>query len=196
MSLLKLLSVSKSFTTGKNQPGRYRMAEQGLLPKFAPVGRPVSLAPEGKIGELPQQGGSTFSAVDDPRSTATLSLRQSCERHSPYAQPDWQSITPLAADSRGAVCANAVSASINWFRLRKNSVRNGQVEKPISPVPVQAQLALEAVKPVRNDLSDVDFEVVPLTAMKKSMEQKSGRLRLFKTEVAGMAWNRLTARLF
>src|SRR2546426_12701846 len=48
MSLMKLLSVSKSFAGGRNQPGRYKMVEQGLLPKFAPVGRPVSLAPKRK----------------------------------------------------------------------------------------------------------------------------------------------------
>src|SRR5207244_11862810 len=51
MSLMKLLSVSRSFVGGKSQPGRYKMAQQGTLPKFAPVSRPVSLAPKRRSEE-------------------------------------------------------------------------------------------------------------------------------------------------
>ena len=58
MSLIKLLSVSQSLVGGRNQPGRYKMADQNLLPKFAPVGRPISLAPKRKPQEALTQNES------------------------------------------------------------------------------------------------------------------------------------------
>lgn len=202
MSLMKLLSVSNSFLAGKTESGRYRMTELGGLPKFAPVGRPVSLAPkrnpDGSIahGELvPAQAKSIAVAEENP--AGMLSLRQSCDRHSPFAEAAGEArAAATVREPRGAVCVNAVPESTNWFRLRKGAssgVPDGKVEsKPF----VQGEFSLDAVKPVRNDLSDADFEVVPARPGSGPGATKPPRPRLFKPELAGLAWSRLTARLF
>jgi hypothetical protein len=62
---------------------------------------------------------------------------------------------------------------------------------------MQGELSLDAVKPVRNDLSDVDFEVIaPKPKTRAAAIPRQARTKLFKPELAGLAWSRLTARLF
>ncbi len=46
MSLLQLLSVSQSFKGTWSEPSRYRMVEQGSLPRFVPASQPVWRMPK------------------------------------------------------------------------------------------------------------------------------------------------------
>src|SRR2546425_1726874 len=46
MSLMRLLAAGRSIGTIENQPSRYRMTQQNLLPKFGPVRRAEALQPE------------------------------------------------------------------------------------------------------------------------------------------------------
>ena len=204
MSLMKLLSVSNSFLAGKNESGRYKLTELGGLPKFAPVGRFVSLAPkrnsDGSIayGELvPPEAKPMAAVVAAENPAGMLSLRQSCDRHSPFAEAAGEP-RPAASvrEPRGAVCVNAVPESTNWFRLRKGPFAGTPARKVESKPLVQGELSLDAVKPVRNDLSDADFEVVPARPKAEPSAAKPPRPRLFKPELASLAWGRIAARLF
>src|SRR5205809_7514906 len=153
MSLIKLLSVSKSFAGGRSQPGRYKMAEQGLLPKFAPMGRPVSLAPNRKSDEpAPKQ---------EANGAATIPLNSLQQQFFRAAEPVTEPVRTVAPGTRAAVCANANVATTNWFRLGNNPFVNRPAGKPKALAPTQAELSLDAVKPVRNDLSDSDLQIVP-----------------------------------
>lgn len=204
MSLMKLLSVSNSFQAGKNESGRYKMTEPAVLPKFAPVGRLVSLTPQRNFAVPSPHNGSPQDepkpqapvlVADDPGQT--LSLRQSCGRHSPFGETTNQAPAIAAAGPRGIACVNAVPASTNWFRLRKNSLAGTPAGKTEPNPLMQGELSLDAVKPVRNDLSDADFEVVaPRPKTRPAATAKRPRPKLFKPELAGLAWSRLTARLF
>ena len=62
-------------------------------------------------------------------------------------------------------------------------------------MPAPGQLSLDAVKPVRNDLSDADLEVV-LEAQPSLGASKPSRPRAFRAELMGFGWSRLAARLF
>ena len=62
--------------------------------------------------------------------------------------------------------------------------------------PAQAELSLDAVKPVRNDLSDSDLQIVPAKPEFKPDALKPPRPRVPRPELTGFAWSRLTARLF
>jgi hypothetical protein len=186
MSLIKLLSVSKTFAGGTSQPGRYKMAEQGLLPKFAPVGRPVSLAP--KLKTVQPAAKKEFAAARLDRSGSLA------EKLPESAGP-----APAAAMTPRAALASAVrvgSGGTNWFRLGKNPFVNRPAKGPNAVTPVQSELSLDAVKPLRNDLSDSDLEVVPAKAELKTKARLAPRQRLFKPELAGLAWSRWTARFF
>src|SRR5213082_388952 len=202
MSLIKLLSVSQSLVGGRNQPGRYKMADQNLLPKFAPVGRPISLAPKRKPQEALTQNKSdkpkpttTASGIENAPGDPELDLIQG--KTSPLVGSTAEVVTTVSTKPPPAVCVNALPASTNWFRLRHNPFGTQPAEK-ISVLPLaQTELSLDAVKPVRNDLSDADLEVVsgkPET--KPSGAQKPRGPRWFKAELTGLAWRRLTARLF
>jgi len=202
MSLMKLLSVSQSFAGGRNEPGRYKMAEQSLLPKFAPVGRPISLAPLRGPAEPPAQHKSDKA---DPGSSASRweganpmpALKYSPGKISSFAGPMARTVAAVMPVPSAAVCPNAVPASTNWFRFGKHPFLHQLAEKTGPQTPVQTELSLDAVRPVRNDLSDADLEVVPVKpAIDPSGKQKSGRARWFKPELTGLAWSRLTARLF
>jgi len=179
MSLMKLLTVSKSFAGGRSGPGRYKMAEQGLLPKFAPMGRPVSLAPKRKSDEPPtiQRANST------PNAPPNSLQQQFFQVPAPVAKPVKAAApTPRAARS---------DVSTNWFRLGSQPIRPAGKSKPAT---AQTELSLDAVKPVRNDLSDSDLQIVPArTAIEPdAMNRRSPRS--LRQELTGFAWSRLTAR--
>src|SRR5439155_5976845 len=108
MSLMKLLSVSKSFAGGRNQPGRYKMAEQGLLPKFAPVGRPVSLAPKRK-SDVPAGKQEQNATPMGASNSLPESLIQGADLP---ADP----VKAVARTPRAAGCGNVIAAPTNWFR--------------------------------------------------------------------------------
>jgi len=188
MSLMKLLSVSKSFAGGRNQPGRYKMAEQGLLPKFAPMGRPVSLAPKRKSDQLapgPESNGAR-----------TIPLNPPPPQFFPAAEPVTEPVKTVASRARAAVCVNGKAAATNWFRLGNTPFVNRPVERQ-KPMPTaQAELSLEAVKPMRNDLSASDLQIGPAQPVIKPDTLKVARPRLFRPELTGLAWSRLIARFF
>ena len=228
---MKLLSVSKSFAGGRNQQGRYKMAEQGLLPKFAPMGRAVSLAPNRKSEETaPKQ-----EANGTPPAPLSPLQQQFFRAAEPVAEP----VKTVAAGPRSGVCVNANAAPTNWFRLGNNpfvnrlagrpkpqtpqgAPKNGAGtassphfvrstafcgDEPSPPLlarvvkrslmaPAQVELSLDAVKPVRNDLSDSDLQIVPAKPEIKPDTSKPPRPRGPRPELTGLAWSRLTARFF
>jgi hypothetical protein len=67
--------------------------------------------------------------------------------------------------------------------------------KPV-PTPIQTELSLDKVKVVRNDLSDADLEVVPVTTAKGLLgNSPPAQVTALRGRMNG-SWNRLTARLF
>ena len=185
---MKLLSVSKSFAGGRNQPGRYKMAEQGLLPKFAPVGRPVSLAPKRK-----SDGPAVKKEQNATPIGASNSLPESLFQG---ADPLTDPVKAGAPTPRAAACVNAIAAPTNWFRLGNNPFVNRPAGRPKPLTAAQTELSLDAVKPVRNDLSDSDLQIVPARPEIKPDALKKARPRLLKPELTGFGWSRLTARFF
>ena len=188
MSLMKLLSVSKSLAGGRNQPGRYKMAEQGLLPKFAPMGRPGSLAPKRKSDEpAPKQ---------EPKGTPTIPLTPLQQQFFRAAEPVVEPVRTVAPSPRAAVCVNANAAPTNWFRPGNKPFADRPVGRTRPLSPERAELSLDAVKPVRNDLSESDLQIVPAKPETKPDASKLPHPRLSRPELAGLAWSRLTARFF
>ena len=178
---MKLLTVSKSFAGGRSGPARYKMAEQGLLPKFAPMGRPVSLAPKRKLDEPPSIQGANGTPNAPPNSLQFFQVPEPVAKPVKAAAP-----TPRAARF-------AADVSTNWFRLGSQPFLNRPVGKSKhTTTTTQAELSLDAVKPVRNDLSDSDLQIVPAKTAPDASKQRSPRL--MRPELTGFAWSRLTAR--
>jgi hypothetical protein len=62
------------------------------------------------------------------------------------------------------------------------------------PAPIQAELALDAVKVVRNDLNDADLEVIPAEVEAATFEGTPTKPSPAPTGAAGgLGWSRLAA---
>ena len=181
MSLVQLLAVGRSLETIKDEPSRYRMT-QHLLPKFGPPARAETKMPDAVQAQ-------SRPVVE--------------EQHAPVSQPEPQAKknemnalhTKPPAPSRAA--SNTVLTSAfplgRWTRLRKNPFGSRPRRQSVT-APVQGELRLDLVRPVRNDLSDADLEVVearvPLPAAQESAAGSS------IDESHRFLWSRLTARIF
>ena len=117
MSLIRLLTTTRSLSDVKNEPSPYRMSQPGLLPKFGPRKQPKIVQQD----SLPssQSGGAKENLGEGlrDRTDAGCSLKSKSSR-----QPWWR----------------------RWFRRQPRRE------------PVQAELALDLIRVVRNDLREAE----------------------------------------
>lgn len=209
MSLTNLLAVGRSVIGIRSEPTRYKMTQDNLLPKFAPVGRPVSLAPithpeaalQETVVELAPQvelpvaedlfapPAPVAKTVEVAAQAVTHPLEAKPVKAKASAQPVTQRKLESLADARR-------EQARSWFKNPFASVGKAKSERTL----VQTELLLEQVKVVRNDLSEADIEVVP-SAVKAEVVAPAPALPKVTepkpTEVTtGNGWSRLTAKLF
>ena len=130
MGLMKFLAAGHSLGRIADEPSRYRMDQRGLLPKFG-----------------------------SPKNGRGVPLRLA-----PGAN-DWNIMKATETQSAVGPAPTAPAKdpkpwlSIGRWSLFKNPFAGRGQARAVKP-PVQCELSLDAVKPVRNDLSDSDVEVV------------------------------------
>jgi len=184
MGLSQLLAVGRSVRTIKDGPARYKMAQQNLLPKFGgakaaelPVAEKVSLAAE--VMEQSPRVEPVAKAVPTEESGADKT-------------------DPGPARAAAFVEATKKLRPFGGWSLFKNPFTRSAPRKKESG-PVQTELSLDAVKPVRNDLSDSDFE---LGRAPHAVAPQPGTLSepiaapAPSVAVDGSPWQRLKTRLF
>lgn len=197
MGLMKLLGTSHAFGRILDRPSRYRLAQQSLLPKFggekqsydsimkaargpafAPAARTKSMQPvatsaakSGLFSRIFRRGrNKTMNTVEADPSMASASAPSKPEHAFPFGR--W-----------------------TLFGSPFNRVAAATTKPKADAGPVQGELLLDAVKPVRNDLSDSDLEVVE-PAPPKVRETTTG----LAVPVAGNpdpavpAWRRVSAQ--
>ena len=141
---MKLLTVGQSLRGLTNEPSPYKLNEQHFLPKFAPVGRPVSLAP-------PQE--RLAQAVPVRSDVRAIAVSPSAIKAVPTTST---AKAPAATEVRRP--ASGVKEEKGWRAFFAFAARS----KPRTRRPlVQGEMTLEMLKVVRNDLSEADLEVVP-----------------------------------
>jgi hypothetical protein len=161
-----LLAASKTVRRASDEPSPFRVDEKKRLPRFEPVGRSVSLAPAPHLNEslFPDApGGGTDAAPELSGSGPHVSAK-------------------VAAPSR----------SLRETLFGQRSKARSQAAPAQSGALLQAELKLEQVKVVRNDLSETDFELAapkqPAVVNSAAKEKPPGK--------GGAAWSWLTAKLF
>ena len=169
MSLSQLLVVGKSIEGGKDTPCPYRINDDKALPRFAPVGRPISLAPP------PKPFAETVELFHTAR-----------KARQPIPAPPLPRTAPVAAP---AVTVSARPGRKRLSRLNPFANRSG-----VSRTPVQTELSLDTLRVVRNDLSDADLELVPAQPARPFGPQPAGP-EAVKRKAAVTVWSRLTAKL-
>lgn len=191
MSLLQLLTVNRSFRNVRDEPTPYKMSDKVALPKFAPARRPILLAPV-----LEERMAAVAAVVTDSMfdsqavaAVAATSLADAPPRVSAAATP----VTAPAPGSQIVIAQASLRPSVpvgRWALMRNPFDSSPGPAARVGSA--QGELSLDAVKPVRNDLSDADLEVVAvsLTAeLRPHQIAGTGATR-------GCRWSRLVARVF
>lgn len=188
MGLMQLLTVGRSLGRICDEPSRYKMTQQSLLPKFGSVN-----VPEEQARGLSEKTNPVFvkMEVKKPEIATTTNDRKNMNAVQPSSQ---LTPAPKAAVSRPAFPRGRWSLFKNPF---------SKAPRPMaSPAPVQSELSLDAVKPIRNDLSDADMGVVQAASrhMEPAVPETSSA-----SEVApapepvaadGAAWNKIKNQFF
>ena len=146
MSLLRLLSVGRSLGRVSDPPSRYRMTQQSLLPKFGGAKKTAEGEPADGENREPKSG-----SLSEKFLTAARSL---------FAAKQDGQMNRIEADGAAATVKPQAYPRGRWTLFRNPF---STPTKPASgkECPVQGELSLEAVRPVRNDLSDSDGVVQP-----------------------------------
>ncbi len=180
MSLMQLLTVGRSLRNIVDQPHRYKMTRANLLPKFGSGKGEDANAFAGIVAE---------ESETEPVEMASANL-------SPGIPSDAVGSPPVEAASRASAAEQAATSSLTSPRGRGTWLSKGVAQQPGSKAqhdPVRGERTLDAVKVVRNDLSDADPEVVPAQAAPASAQaatptaDSTGGLALLR---------RITARVF
>ncbi len=181
---MQLLSVGRSLCGIKNEPSRYKMTQENLLPRF---GSSKSL-------------GTSDTLETPPQSANTPAIETDCRFPIGPSEPENRSNKAADAEKeRRTASPDTVKAPAQAFPLGRWTIRKNPFNKPAAARqmedPAQGELSLDAVKVIRNDLSDADLEVVASKKQpeptKKSQVEKAPEGH----ESMGLAWGRITARI-
>ncbi len=186
MGLSKLLAVSRSVRSVTGQPARYKMTQQNLLPTF---------------------GGAkaTEAQVVDEVSPAPEAPPKPGTAHPP---PTTAAAAPAGA-GRSEAGPDRVAAFLEATRKLRPFGGGAWFKNPFARAasrkqehrPVQTELSLDSVKPVRNDLSDSDVESGRAPGQASGplgipMAPKSVPAPAMAPAATAGLWQRLKGRLF
>ena len=137
MSWMQYLLVSRSFSSIENRPTRFRMRDEYLLPRFG----------SGQDIEEHQETAASVSEAGPAEKSDRAQAKGSAMQNNIAETANAPSTTPQAAYPGG-----------RW-RIWRNPFGQTAQTKP-AETPVQTELRLDAVKVVRNDLTDTDLLLV------------------------------------
>jgi hypothetical protein len=191
MKLGKLLAAGTSIVKGRVDIS-YRSSKQIYLPKFVSPKNPFQPQAEPPAAEASGQAGLATSSeeVSAPGPTR-LALPEA-----PVPAP----IKTIAAKTQKIpVFSKGSEKKSGWAgKLSPTSIFKAVVPKTVAqpnpdatgkgqkPAETQAELSLDSVRVVHNDLSDVDVEVVPMKSRSTPPEKKPAK----------KSWEALGERLF
>ena len=186
MGLMQLLAAGTSLGKIGNQPSRYKMTQQSLLPKFGSV-----KAPEERV---PGVGGvSSNQAIAKARleqSSPKIATTANDRKNMNAVQPKPQEVTVLKT------AAARPAFPIGRWTLFKNPFSRTPKPKPVE-APAQPELSLDLVKPMRNDLTDADLELVqPVKRATEKVVPATVQIEPVSAPPEGAAWGRIKTQFF
>jgi hypothetical protein len=203
MNLLRLLATGRSLVGLRETPSRYEMRTESLLPKFAskknPFAPPNRPSVPAAAAPVKLETRTLFEgAAEAPRSLPPVKAVKTAAK--PAAKiPAAVERKPVAA---GAVepAKTGPAPKAGWFKLlnpfaylpvRRAGAGATARARPARSA-VQAELSLEKVQVVRNDLNDADLEIVPGKLM--GLPSGASPILARETRTEPTAWGRLTSR--
>ena len=189
MGLMQLLALGRSLGRLNSRQVRYKMTQQSLLPKFGTGGKPDSVRNSEPLEKQISEAGREKTVVPG------RDLRKNAE--------DRTMIMKSTVPSESASVAAASHSETNqayphgrWNLFKNPFAKTPRAKPPAEPR--QSELLLESVKPVRNDLTDSDLEVVaanrpPAEAARTIGEPGSPS---GEPDASRLAWGRVKTQLF
>ena len=213
MRMVRLLTAGKSLVGSKDGTVRYQMSDPRAMPKFGSAKNLFREAAKGKGGE----GGDKGAAGGTPAPLLTGGT--------PAPLTEGAKMVPARGITRSpasvlqqAVTAQRTESGKVPLRPKNATPQPGGISRMVGKVrrlisgsrgpaakagipqigkpAVQAELSLEKIKVVRNDLSDTDLEVVTIQKPTAESSAEPSGQRLERTEPAETAWGRVASRFF
>lgn len=201
MSLGRLLAAGKTLVSSGGGGGRYRLSKQRLLPKFvspknpfvsseasakspAPANGVSKSAAELKRPELPPAGGrfvAEANSITMPKPAVAVAARE------PAKETEKKKRLPVQTR-----LAHGIAKLGEWGKKLNPFSRRLQKPAPSKSVALQEELSLDAVRVVRNDLTDADCEGARSAARRSVSPVKA--LATGTLEPVGAAWERITTK--
>jgi hypothetical protein len=178
MSLMQLLSVGQSFQSIDDGPSPYRMNQQNLLPRFGAVPHDGATA---AVTEQEAQAGGVSAVQSGTDETKNSTKKMTAIEAPPQAVPS------------GAAAATAQPYPLGRWTLIRNPFQRRTAPQKRSNL-VQGEFPLDLVRPVRNDLSDADLEVVARQEAPPKVEEMPPPPS-HPPASTGFLWSRLRLRL-
>lgn len=198
MNFGKLLATGQSIMNGRGDIS-YRSNKQVYLPKFGSATNPF------KTEAAPVKDVAADGVSQTPMQTPVVLQPSPMEMAQPamISAPAPQARATRMAETElhdATAVANTVIVSqktpampgkrekkASWAnKLNPISIFKAAPAEAQKPVATQAELSLDSVRVVHNDLSDVDVEVVPMKSRSATSESKPGK----------SSWEALGERLF
>jgi hypothetical protein len=160
MSLLRLLSAGKSLVGLKDDTARYRMGHPGAMPKFGSGKNPFQTKSQTQPSvEAP----ATTPSSNAPNSPEVVPVREEEKKSLPAVVIPPLKTQPRPAPRNGSRFGSVLQVALRPLKSLFQRPRSKSVRPPKTQslrTPVQAELSLDCVKVLRNDLTDADLEVV------------------------------------
>jgi hypothetical protein len=208
MSLLRLLTSGKSLVGVQVSGGRYHPARQGALPKFSTRNNPFRATTRpssatARKSDLGIEGGEpAASSAREAKPAAVAAAakgptpQQPARKAAVFGGPKVGSWVARVGAGVGEQVRRGRAWLTGWMRPRRAKAQAVAPLPPFKKPLVQAELSLEAVKVVRNDLSDSDLEVVTAKPTKVKVPAPGAGAATAERAPAGSSWGRVAGRMF
>ena len=164
MSLGRLLTSGKSLVGLHDPESRYQMRAKNLLPKFGSDKNPFTRVKPESLEPAPVEKIQTIARTMTPPEIAAARLKETKRLPAVTAIKDSNELSNTKLKTKALSWIGATAKKVNllaWWRARKNKSAKTAAQ-PFAKAPVQAELSLDKIKVLRNDLSEGDLEVVPV----------------------------------
>ena len=213
MSLLRLLTAGKSLVGLKDYRSRY-VNHAGALPKFGSKKNPFRATTRPDCVASAEAKRPSVETVSEPESS---SAKEGCppqleaEADSMKASPpgveevaigkngrSTEIVHPAPRSEPASLASARADMSFDWSKVlfwRRPTPARQAVPRFGKPM-VQAELSLDGVKVVRNDLSDTDLEIVLSKPPAPAITQTPVKTNPETSPPVETAWGRMAGRIF
>lgn len=211
MGLMDLLTVGRSISSIEDKPNRYKMSARVYLPVFGNPknrgedGKPPAPAPTAKSGRDRTENLDLFRDRTAPSSSQPRTESQRQRNTEPTETKLMNAIAEpthaLTDHYASEPCAETLTPPPpqaypkGRWTVFKNPFQRECAVPPVVDEPVQSELSLESIQPIRNDLNESDLELFELSASGRSGKKEDAEAGIESGKPAAI-WGKIARTFF